>query len=116
MKSDKHRECKRQFVVTGQAWYAEACKRPDIENEITIGLYHPEGGTTGEFSIKWTLLQGKNTPYLKAYNDSWSALQEFSDFLEALSKLDGTDPTEDEVIAVLLKCGVEDATERVRRK
>lgn len=112
MKSNKQAECKRQFIVSSQAWYAGSCNLKPGEDEILLGMYHPEGGTTGEFSIKWTMVGNQMTPCLRAYDDSWSALYEFSDMLQELAKLDGTNPSVDVVVTALLNCGVEDATPR----
>lgn len=112
MKSNKHANCKRTFIVSSQAWYASSCNLKAGEDEILIGMSHLEGGTTGEFSLKWTMVGNEMTPRLRAYEDSWSALYEFSDLLQELAKLDGTNPSVDAVVAVLLKCGVEDETPR----
>ena len=104
-----HSECKRQYVHTGAAWYAgTALNRPDEIDEIMIGYYHPDGGTTGEFSIRWYTLGGKAAPRLEVYDDAWNALQGFRDVLDGLAEL--REGTVEKVLAILDKCGVEDAT------
>lgn len=112
MKSNKHEGCFRQFIITSQAWYGEAQNFQEGEDEIMIGMYHPEGGTTGEFGIRWSMLGGESTPALRAFSDSWSSLWHFQDVLQKLAALDGSNPTVTQVAEVLLACGVQDATER----
>jgi hypothetical protein len=56
---------------------------------------------------------GKIIARLKAYEDSWSALANFSDVLQKLAELDGTEPDVETVAEVLKSCGVVDATPRV---
>jgi hypothetical protein len=117
MKSKNHEGHVRQFRIASRAWYspavAAATGQEDGYECIQMGFYAPGGGSSGEFRIEWDRLGDKFTPRLKAYDDSWSALSRFQDVLAELAKLDDTDPTVEQITAVLLKCGVEDATERV---
>lgn len=113
-----HEGCTRQFTILSQSHYAHASLTPEQirqgEDEIVLGFYHPEGGTTGEFQINWERLAGKLTPQLHAWNDSWSALVNFKDVLQKLAELDGTDPSVATVVEILKGCGVRDATSRTR--
>jgi hypothetical protein len=115
-KKSKHEGDERRFIIMSQAWYGDAAKRGTQSNpnddEVLLGFYCPDGGTSGEFSIKWRELGNRMVPYLKAFDDSWSALHNFSDVIAALAKLDATNPTVDQVASVLVKCGVKDATPR----
>lgn len=115
-RKNKHEGDERQFIIMSQAWYGDAVSkkigyRPD-DDEIMLGYYCPGGGTSGEFSIKWRELGNRNVPYLKAFDDSWSALAGFADVIAALKELDATNPTVEQVAKVLLACGVKDATPR----
>lgn len=112
---NKHEGDERRFIISSQAWYGDANRSKDSkpgDDEIMLGYYCPDGGTSGEFSIKWRELANRNVPYLKAYDDSWSALAGFTDVIQELKKLDGTDPTVEQVAQVLVACGVKDATPR----
>jgi hypothetical protein len=106
-----HTDCKRGFTHTSAAWYGKAvlANCPEMDR-VTMGFYHPEGGTTGEFAIEWLTVGGKVTPQLQAFNDGWSALHLFADVLAKLAERDSEDPTPNDVCAILLACGVEDMT------
>jgi len=110
----KHEGDERRFVILAQAWYGDVTTRDrkNGEDEITMGYYCPEGGTSGEFTIKWRELNGRMVPRLQAFDDSWSALAGFADVIEGLRKLDDTNPTVEQVAEVLLACGVKDDTPR----
>jgi hypothetical protein len=110
--SNKHAKCVRQFTISHQAWYAGVMNFKPGQEEVMIGMYHPEGGTTGEFAIRWKNIGGKSSAQLQVFHDAWSALLQFSDVLEKLGTLDDTRPTVKEVVAVLKACGVVDATQR----
>ena len=107
-----HSGCERQFVQLSKAWYADVSLRgSDIVDEIMIGFYHPKGGTTGEFAIRWTNLAGTPTPMLCSFDDSWSALWEFRDLLEKLSELDSSIPSPNEIVITLETLKIKDATQ-----
>ena len=115
-RKNKHKGDERRFIIMSQAWYGDAVakkvgNKPE-DDEILIGFYCPTGGTSGEFSIKWRELGKRNVPYLKAFDDSWSALANFADVIAGLKGLDATNPTVEQVAKVLLACGVKDATPR----
>lgn len=104
---------KRQFVQLSRAWYGETCLRDsDVADKITTGLYAPDGGTVGEFDIRWIDLGLDSlSPKIEAFDDSWGVLWDFRDILEKLAELDDTDPTPEEICKLLLSCGFEDATQ-----
>ncbi len=109
--SGKHEGCKRQFIQTGRAWYAESSlKNSGVTEEVMIGMYHPEGGTTGEFAVRWSELGGKNVPMLCVFDDAWDAILMFRDVLEAMASVDGQNVTPEVFCQLLVRCGVEDAT------
>lgn len=106
-----HSECKRGFYHVSKSSYADGKTWKNEEfDEITMGFYHPDGGTTGEFSIVWRMLGGEAVPQLRAFDDSWSALLGFEDLLEKLADQDGRAPSPEAVKAMLRGLGVEDLT------
>jgi len=109
---NKHKDCKRGFIQLSRAWYADACLKGI--DDITIGFYHPEGGTTGEFSIKWEKLGGKVVPKLTAFDDAWDALLNFKDLLELMATVDSQNITPNEFCILLRSLGIEDRTKEIR--
>jgi len=110
--SGKHAECRRQFIHLSRAWYGATRLHRDHDyvDEITIGMYYPGGGTTGEFTIRWIRMSHKNVPLLCVYNDAWDALWEFRDVLAELTGFDGRNVSPEEICELLLRCGIEDKT------
>lgn len=108
-----HDGCKRGFTHLSASWYGKSClARADYVDHVMIGFYHPEGGTAGEFSIRWMILSGKVTPRLEAFDDAWHALYEFRDVLAKLAEHDGEDMSPEAICSLLIECGVEDMTQR----
>jgi len=106
-----HTGCKRGFTQLSKAWYGPAnLERSTNVDEMSIGFYHPEGGTTGEFQIVWEELAGKITPRLMAYDDGWNALFNFGDMLESMADIDGEDISPDEFCKLLESLGIENMT------
>ena len=104
-------DCKRQFIQLSRAWYAGANLRGgEVIDEITMGFYHKDGGTTGEFTIRWIELSGSETPMLCCFDGSWHAMWQFRDVLEKMAEIDGTNPTPNEICRILVSCGVADNT------
>lgn len=116
MRTNKHEGHVRTFTILSQSWYADASaiaeRRAPGGDVMQIGFSAPEGGTSGEFCIRWKPLDRQIVPQLQAFDDSWSALAGFSDVLAKLAEVDGTNPTVDQVAEILKSCGVVDATER----
>ena len=97
------------------------CERGFSEHhdEIIIGMYGPDGVTQGECAVQWVMLADKATPYLKAYDDSWDALQNFRDLLDWMGDLmDWMASVEDQKITsqafaeALRSLGFKDLTQR----
>lgn len=102
-----HEGCVRGFHWFQKAWY----RRNDPERrEIMIGMYHPEGGTSGEMAIRWEYLSSRWIPQLQAYHDSWSALALFKDLIDELAKYDSQNPTEETIVEILRTLGFRDFT------
>lgn len=109
-----HEGCIRGFVWNSKAWYNETM------NRITVGMYSKEYdgdySTTGEFSLIWEELGSNDLCcQLRVWDDAWHALAyQFNDLLLELAELDCENPTEKEVIEILLKLGVKDLTHYTR--
>lgn len=105
---------RRGFYHTSAAWYGKTIQLPDrAVDEVMVGLYPEDGGTNGEFSVKWYELAGKATPKLEVYDDAWAALAQFRDLLDAMADVAGKDITPHELCYILIECGMADLTERV---
>lgn len=108
----------RGYHYFNEAWYY----RPNDKYlyEFTVGFYSPEGGTSGEFNIKFYMLGGKLVANLDAFDDAWSALLGFHDLIAELANFDEdttyTQITPDQLIDVLQKCNIVDLTSRTRNE
>ena len=110
-KNGKHEDCQRQFIHTGRAWYAESALRNGrVTDEVMIGMYAADGGTSGEFAVRWSELGGKNVPMLCVFDDAWFSMMMFRDVLEAMASVDGQNVTPEAFCELLVRCGVADAT------
>lgn len=108
----KHDGCKRAFIQLSRTWYADSVlKYSPIVDEITIGMYHPDGGTSGEFCIRWEPLWANISPRLLCFDDSWSALCEFKDMLDFMAEFDDTCISPDEFRDKLISLGIQDITQ-----
>ena len=105
-----HDGCFRGFYALHDSYYAR--RMPERESEIMIGMYHSDGGTTGEFAIRWHSVGGRSVARLEAFHDSWSALARFGDFLAWLNHSDGGNPTPNNVCDALRTLGIVDRTDR----
>jgi len=103
-----HEGCRRAFVWSSKAWYAEAIR--DERQEIMFGMYHPEGGTSGEMGMQWKELSGRQVPQLQVFDDAWSALALFTDVIEKLGEQDDENITPEQFIEILLSCDFVDDT------
>ena len=110
--SNKHEGCERGFTIRSETWYGKHMNEPDTVDEIMVGMYHPDGGTTGEFSIFWTILGNKPKPCMKVFDDAWNALSRFSDLLAWMASVDGTNASPQETAEALRSIGVKDLTKR----
>lgn len=95
-----------------EAVYAKTVPlRDGLTDEIMIGLYDTDGGTTGEFAICWLDVGGRSTPQLRAFADSWRALGEFKDLLTAMQTA-GTYITPERFCQLLKSLDITDLTHR----
>lgn len=105
----------REFIVSHRAYYARVL--PSDRIEVNLSLSSREGGTAGEFAIRWHQLGGRPVPRLEAFGDSWNALvNHFGDVLAWLASQDGEDPQVDDVVSALKGMGIEDGTKYIGPK
>lgn len=110
---DKHFGDFRGYSHLKQAYYGETILRnAEYINDVTIGFYDPDGGTSGEFCVRWYNLTGKITPCLEVFDNAWNALFCFSDVLQKMAEVDSEDITPEEFCKLLDDCGVLDKTKR----
>lgn len=98
----------RGYYRFSKAWYATDTDRR--EPSIGLGMYYPDGSTTGELSIKWQSVNNKLVPQLQAFDDSWKALSTFSDLFEKMAKWDDQNMNEKQFAALLNEFGFTDLT------
>lgn len=103
---NKHEGCEKGFFRATNAWY----NRQLDKIEIQIGMYHPEGGTTGEFAVVWDKLGNELVPLLRAYDDSWEVLHLFSDIIAKMAEVDSKNISEEEFAQMLIDLGYKDLT------
>lgn len=89
-----------------------------IIGEFMVGLQHPDGGTLGEFSIRFYDFAGIGgvkdiAARLEAFGDSWRALA-YSHLIDELAALDDKPQGPDEIRDLLLGLGYEDRTAALR--
>lgn len=106
MSNIKNEGCKRAYIRSSKVHYAQFSPRET--EKVMVGMYHPEGGTSGEFEFEWV---GKGCARLKAFEDSWSALWLFKDLLEKMSEIDSEKIQEPEFCQLLDSLGIIDITE-----
>jgi hypothetical protein len=83
---------------------------PTATERVMVGMYHPDGGTSGEFEVEWIVLQQQKCAKLKSFEDSWSALWLFKDLIEKMSEIDSDKIQEPEFCKLLDSLGIIDIT------
>lgn len=102
----------RGFYHLAEAWYADANRSSTYTDEVNFGLFSPEGGTSGEMSVKWQELGGESVPQLQAFDDGWSALSMFPDLIAWMADKDSEKVTPKQFCEILLHLGFHDMTPR----
>lgn len=111
----KHDGCTRGFTHLNESWYAPALgKYKERLDEVMIGYYAEEGGTSGEFAIRWTEVGGKPVPRLEVFDDAWDALTHFQDVLLEMAAVDSQNIDPLRFCEALQRCGLIDRTQRVQ--
>jgi hypothetical protein len=84
----------------------------DLVAVVMFGFYAPNGGTSGEMGMEWQQWieshaghASRTSPRLVCYDDSWHALAQFKDVIDALAEVDNEDITPFEFCQILDRCG-----------
>lgn len=86
---NKHENCIKGFSWHSQSWYGPSQPLEDsIIDQLHIGFFHREGGTTGEFTIAWRNLGPYVTPQLMAFDDGWDALSQMPELIALMANVD----------------------------
>ena len=103
---------KRGFSRNSKGWCAEAVG-PELS--IDLGMYHEEGHSCGEMTLKWVELGSENdlVPQLCASDGSWSVLSMFHDLISAMAQFDDESISEEQFSVLLLRLGFDDMTQYV---
>lgn len=105
-----HEGCKRAYIRSSKAFYAKTF--PNEKINVVIGMYHPDGGTSGAFEVEWVDLGSHELcARLKCFDDAWDALAQFKDLLHKMAELDDQNIQEPEFCSVLDELGIIDITE-----
>jgi len=105
---NKHENAKRGFFQYSRAWYATSPS--SYNDEVTIGIYFDEGGTAGEFAVRWEQLGNVSTPRLMVCDGAWDVLSLFQDMLQEMKQLDSKNVPPNEFCDMLRRLGIEDMT------
>lgn len=104
-----HEGCIRAYHRQSKSWYKDSVRNENLS--VNFGMYHPEGGSSGEMKMEWIEL-GREIPYpqLKVFDDGWSALGLFPDLIQELAKVDSENINDDQFCEILDRLGFEDMT------
>ena len=102
------------FYIGSQQHYHKTLGFNDnIVEEIGIGDFIPDGGTTGEWAIRFYNLQGLPTARIEMFEDAWHLFRDDPKWQRLLNELLRlNNPSPQEVIDCLLLYGFKDVTER----
>lgn len=99
--------------LKGFSWQGPCQSLGDsIVDELNIGFYADEGGTSGEFTIQWEKLSGNIVPRLQAFDDGWDALVNMPELLEFMASIDGQHLPIGKFVEKLKEIGFQDYTKR----
>lgn len=105
---NNHEGCIRGYHRSSKAWYAKSVNKDNIE--VGFGMYHPDGGTSGEMTMEWVELSGRLCARLKCFEDGWSALSLFTDLIQKMGEVDSELIQEEDFCKMLNCCGFTDLT------
>lgn len=108
-----HDGCIKGYHDLTDAWFNKNIE-PKFKHKLSIGMYHPEGGTSGEFYVKWEDVGGsaRLVPTLEVFDDGWAALSMFTDLIQELGTLDSENISCEEFKELLDRIGFKDLTRR----
>lgn len=78
-------------------------------DELMIGVYHEEGGTSGEFSIE-CVNQHDNPLRLCMFDDSWKLFPYISELLDLLTRSEAIKM--DDLVLKMIEIGIIDKSDR----
>jgi hypothetical protein len=104
-----HTGCIRGYYRGTKAYYAKNLQDDNLN--VMFGMYHPEGGSSGEMKMEWVDIGSKKTPQLQVFDDAWDALGLFLDLIQQLAQRDDQNITDDEFCLILDRLGFKDLTE-----
>lgn len=107
-----HDDCHRGFWIASESWWYRSQDK-EYDDEIMVGMYRKDGGTTGEFGIRWLNIGGRSVPQLQVFHDAWHALAQFPDLLAGLASMDSEFPHPKQVASLLRNLGIQDDTNRL---
>jgi hypothetical protein len=84
--------------------YWGLCCEGRVSARVYIGMYHPKGGTAGEFCIEW--IHGH--PVLNVHSGTWKVLHYMQDLQVLLMHLDGSDLSPEDLIKKLQEIGYQE--------
>lgn len=102
-----HDGCFRGYHRSSKAWYNKVM---DGKIEVTFGMFHEQGGTSGEMTMEWIELNGKLCARLKCFEDAWSALSLFTDLIQKMGEIDSEMIQEEDFCKLLDSYGFKDLT------
>lgn len=105
----------RAFYHFNESWYASAARTSGrVVDEVTFGIYHEEGGTSGEMSMRWhDIASGRPpAPRLECFDDAFAVLAGMPDLIAALAEHDGENMAPSDFCLLLVKLGFKDETKR----
>lgn len=102
----------RGFYHSGGAWHWPTSRLLDEVDRVYFGFYAPDGGTSGEMSMRWIELNQKPTPQLCVFDDSWHSLGGMPDVIAALAETDEHSMTPLVFCELLRSLGFVDLTQR----
>ncbi len=106
-------DCRLEYIVTHETWYADAHRKVSPYPEITISKSAIGGGCACEFKlVDKTESIGRPVVQVCMFDDSWAAFAELAPLFAALAAEQPN--TFGEVRVMLDEFGFVDATERMR--
>jgi hypothetical protein len=102
------------FYQYSRQKYSHVSLPSGVLDELMIGVYHKEGGTSGEFSIKKMIIGGKFSLELCMFDDSWKLIPYLTDFFSLIAKCEDISLTY--VVLKLVEIGFVDLSDRPIQK
>lgn len=99
------------FYQYSRMKYAAMLPREKFVDELMVGDYCEDGGTAGEFSIRWEELGGKLVPHVGMFDDSWDLFVKMRPLFDALAEHHDNNLNPAEMVALLTKLGFKDRSD-----